>query len=388
MTNKITFTQARLKNIPPPDLGRVDYVDSEQSKLIFRISHTGNRSFMVRKRANGKLRNITIGKFSDWNVKDARIEAQRILLELARNEDPISNKRKMRARKTTLDELLTLYLDNRSLKPKTIEDYQYKIHKYLSDWLQNPVVEITTHDVQKKFKELSMIGETTANATMRVFRLLMLHAVALELIQESPTKVLKNARLWHKNKRSKRVIPSTKLGEWLGAVHELNSQSAKTYFLMLLYMGVRSSSALNLRWDKVNFREKAAVFNTKNNTDVMLPIPEPLLPALKKLYKDTGEGDFVFPSRFDESKTMWTPKKHIDAISQKINLTFSSHDCRRTFATLAEACGLPTTMIKRMLDHVTDSDVTGGYIITEQDTLRKAFNQVAELIKTLAKDAG
>ena len=85
---------------------------------------------------------------------------------------------------------------------------------------------------------------------------------------------------------------------------------------------------------------------------------------------------------------MWTPKKHIDAISGKINLSFSSHDCRRTFATLAEACGLPTTMIKRMLDHVTDSDVTGGYIITEQDTLRKAFNQVAELIKTLAKDAG
>lgn len=92
MTNKITFTQARLKNIPPPDLGRVDYVDSEQPKLIFRISHTGNRSFMVRKRANGKLRNITIGKFSEWNVKDARIEAQRILLELARNEDPIATK--------------------------------------------------------------------------------------------------------------------------------------------------------------------------------------------------------------------------------------------------------------------------------------------------------
>lgn len=344
-----------------------------------RISSSGNRSYLVRKRVQGRLRNITIGKCSDWNVKDARVQAQHLLLALARNEDPILNKRKKEKLKTTLAELLVLYLDNRTLKPKTIEDYQYKTDKYLADWLSKPISAITAHDVQIKFKELSVIGKTTANGTMRIFRLLMLYAVALELIEESPTKVLKNGRLWHKNNRTKRVIPSQKLKYWLDAVEQLPNQKAKVYLLMLLRMGLRSSSALSLKWVNVDLDGKTAKFDTKTGTDVMLPIPDQLIPTLKELHEETGSNIWVFPNT-DGGNPMWTPKKHINRIINLIDVKFSSHDLRRTFATLAEACGLPTTLIKRMLDHVTDGDVTGGYIITEHDTLRRAFNQVSKLI--------
>jgi|TARA_R100001143_G_scaffold44583_9_gene39956 integrase len=383
-TNQIIFTQARIKNLAVPESGYMEYTDIEQSKLICRISSSGNRSYIVRKRVQGRLRNITIGKCSDWNVKDARVQAQHLLLALARNEDPILNKRKKEKLRTTLADLLVLYLDNRSLQPKTIEDYQYKTEKYLSDWLSKPVSAISSHDVQTKFKELSEIGKTTANGTMRIFRLLMLYAVALELIEESPTKVLKNGRLWHKNNRSKRVIPSNKLKNWLDAVEQLTNQKAKTYLLMLLRMGVRSSSALSLKWCNVDLDGKTAKFDTKTGTDVMLPIPDRLIPTLEELHKETGTNIWVFPN-LDGDNPMWVPKKQINRIINHINLKFSSHDLRRTFATLAEACGLPTTLIKRMLDHVTDSDVTGGYIITEQDTLRKAFNQVSQLIDETVK---
>jgi integrase len=378
-TNQIVFTQARIKNLEIPDSGFMEYSDAEQPKLICRISSSGNRSYLVRKRVQGRLRNITIGKCSDWNVKDARLQAQHLLLALARNEDPVPNKRKNVKIQTTLGELLALYLDNRSLKPKTIEDYQYKTEKYLSNWLNKPVSLITIHDVQTKFKELSLIGKTTANGTMRILRLLMLYAVALDLIEESPTKVLKNGRLWHKNNRSKRIIPSNKLKEWLDAVNQLQNQKAKAYLLMLLHMGVRSSSALTLKWINVDLEGKTAKFDTKTGTDVMMPIPDRLLPTLKTLHKETGSNVWVFPN-IDGDSPMWTPKKHINRIINLIDLKFSSHDLRRTFATLAEACGLPTTLIKRMLDHVTDSEVTGGYIITEENTLRRAFNQVSQLI--------
>jgi integrase len=59
---------------------------------------------------------------------------------------------------------------------------------------------------------------------------------------------------------------------------------------------------------------------------------------------------------------------------------FSPHDCRRTFATIAEAVGLSTTIIKRLLNHVTDNDVTGGYIRTELDTLRDSINRIGDFI--------
>ena len=51
-------------------------------KLVCRVSHTGNKSFLVTKRVNGKLKNVTIGKFIDVTVIDARKKAQDILVKL------------------------------------------------------------------------------------------------------------------------------------------------------------------------------------------------------------------------------------------------------------------------------------------------------------------
>ncbi|RKZ78205.1 MAG: integrase, partial [Gammaproteobacteria bacterium] len=68
MDKKFNFTQARIKELPLPDKGRFDYVDTDISKLVCRVSATGNKSFIVTKRVDGKLKNITIGKFPDVSV--------------------------------------------------------------------------------------------------------------------------------------------------------------------------------------------------------------------------------------------------------------------------------------------------------------------------------
>ena len=78
---------------------------------------------------------------------------------------------------------------------------------------------------------------------------------------------------------------------------------------------------------------------------------------------------------------MVVPTKPIKAVIKTSGVEFSSHDCRRTFATIAEAVNLPLTMIKRLMNHVTTNDVTGGYIVTEEETLREAINKVADYIQ-------
>jgi len=67
---------------------------------------------------------------------------------------------------------------------------------------------------------------------------------------------------------------------------------------------------------------------------------------------------------------------------------FSPQDCRRTFATIAEAVNLPLTMIKRLMNHVTTNDVTGGYIVTEEETTRAAINKIATYITAKVSDDG
>jgi integrase len=78
---------------------------------------------------------------------------------------------------------------------------------------------------------------------------------------------------------------------------------------------------------------------------------------------------------------MWLPKKPIYAVIEASGVEFSPHDCRRTFATIAEAVNLPLTMIKRLMNHTTSNDVTGGYIVTEEETLKQAINKIADYIQ-------
>ncbi|MBT3505302.1 MAG: hypothetical protein HN475_05960 [Piscirickettsiaceae bacterium] len=78
---------------------------------------------------------------------------------------------------------------------------------------------------------------------------------------------------------------------------------------------------------------------------------------------------------------MAVPAKPMKAVTKASGVEFSPHDCRRTFATIAEAVNLPLTMIKRLMNHTTTNDVTGGYIVTEEETLRQAVNKVADYIQ-------
>ena len=75
------------------------------------------------------------------------------------------------------------------------------------------------------------------------------------------------------------------------------------------------------------------------------------------------------------------PREPMKVVTKASGVEFSPHDCRRTFATIAEAVNIPLTMIKRLMNHVTTNDVTGGYIVTEEETLRQAINKVADYIQ-------
>jgi integrase len=381
MNKKFHFTQARIKDLPTPDKGRFDYVDTDVNKLVCRVSHTGNKSFIVTKRYKGELQNVTIGKFPDVTVTEARKKARGILVEIGEGSDPTETKRKHKIEQTKLVDVLEMYLSERDLKPYTIKNYRYKLQLGFKDWLKKPVNSITEDMILKRHKLISKTGKTTANTTMRVLRLTLNYAAAVNMIESNPASILSKARLWHKNNRNDRVIPSNQLQVWHEAVEALPNQKAKVYLLMALYMGFRSTELLTLEWSHVDIKgQSITLYDTKNSTNHRLPIPNVLMPhlnALKDLtggYKWTFEGDKA-------GKPMTTPIKPIKAVIDSTGVEFSPHDCRRTFATIAEAVNLPMSMIKRLMNHVTTNDVTGGYIVTEEETLRMAINKVADYIQ-------
>lgn len=385
----IHFTQARIKNLPSPDTGRDEYYDDEAKRLMCRVSSSGSKTFYVSKWANGKTYRVTIGNTEDVTVTTARNKEKEILSLINDGVDPAAQKRKRAAEKTSLSDVLELYLADQELKPYTVKNYRYKLKLGFSDWLTKPINSITEDMVRNKHKKITKNrGKTTANTTMRVLRLTFRYAKAIGMIESTPTDVLSEARLWHKNNRKDRVIPSNQLKAWHEAVEALTNQKAKTYFLMALYMGFRSSELLTLEWNHVDLNKlNIRLIDTKNGTDHTLPIPKAILPYIEALKAKTGASRWVFAGK-DPDRPMAVPSKLIKTVTSVSGVEFSSHDCRRTFATIAEAVNLPLTMIKRLMNHVTTNDVTGGYIVTEEETLREAINKVADYIQSRMTQKG
>ena len=383
MNKKFNFTQARIRDLPTPEKGRVDYSDTQTDKLICRVSHTGNKSFLVTKRVDGKLMNITIGKFQAWSLATAREKAMSIIAELNSGINPMEAKRKKIKQMALLAEVLERYFDGRDLKPLTVKDYRYKLKLGFSDWLKKPINSITEDMVLKRQKMISQEkGNTTANTTMRVLRLTFNYAIAVGITDSNPVSILSKVRLWHKNKRKDQIIPSAQLKAWHESVETLPNQKAKAYLLLALYMGFRREELLKIEWSHVDISAKTIkVYDSKNRTDLIQPIPEHMMPYINALKINTGFSKWVFPGILP-GKHMTVPIRPIKSVIQSSGVDFSSNDCRRTFCTIAEAVNLPMSMIKRLMNHVTTNDVTGGYIITEEETLRLAINKVADYIQS------
>tara|TARA_R110001606_G_scaffold399285_1_gene583665 strand:+ start:210 stop:1403 length:1194 start_codon:yes stop_codon:yes gene_type:complete len=381
MEKRFNFTQARIRDLPLPEIGRLDYSDTDINKLVCRVSSTGNKSFLVTKRVDGKLKNVTIGKFPDVSVTEARLKAQEILTALNSGINPTEEKRKKAIAQTTLSDVLEQYLSERDLKPYTVKNYRYKLKLGFNDWLNKPVNSITEDMILKRHKKISQTGKTTANTTMRVLRLTLNYADAVGMINGNPASILSKARLWHRNKRKEVIIPSTQLKDWHDAVTTLSNQKAKVYFLILLYMGFRSTETLEIEWCNVDLTAKTLkLVDTKNRTDRTFPIPEPLIKYLKELQSLTGDYKWVFVGR-NLINHMSDPRVPMKKVIQRSNVVFSAHVCRHTFTTIAEANYLPDTLTKRLTNHKASSDVTAGYIHTEDDTLRIASNKIADYIQ-------
>ncbi len=387
MADNFNFTQQRIEKLPTPEKNRKDYYDTDVSKLICRVSASGNKSFCVLKRmTTGKLQRVTLGKWPDMSVAEARKEATNALSVLAKGIIPIEEKRKQKLREITLQELLNKYLaDKTDLREASILDYTKKINQGFPDWLNKPINEITRDMVLARRKQF--VGGK--DNKLRVLRLLMRYAViTLKALDENPVDVLTDGSLWAKPKRKKRMIPNDSLKDWYQSVLNLDNEKAKVYLLLLLHTGLRDQDVRYLEWRDVDFKNDCFIArDTKNHSDFTAYIAPQIKPYLRGLQASTGNNQYLFPGDSKDG-VMNIPRKPIAQVCNETGITFSSHDLKRTFLTIGEAAMIPFSLLKALANHETDNDVTGGYINPEANTLKQATFKIADFIQDRVADTG
>ena len=210
--------------------------------------------------------------------RNLRIKAARVYIksnnhsfaEIADGIDPIEEKRKQRYQAISLQELLDIYLKDKSdLREASILDYTKKLNQGFSNWLNKPINKISRDMVKAKRNSFT----DGKDNKMRVLRLLMTYAYkTLKAIDENPVDIITEGKLWCKAKRKSRMIPSDILKDWHQAILNLDNEKAKVYLLVLLHTGLRDQDVRYLKWKDVDFKnDYFTARDTKNHTDFVAP---------------------------------------------------------------------------------------------------------------------
>jgi integrase len=318
----------------------------------------------------------------------ARRKAVELLGEMAVGINPNAAKNKDAVERVTVASAFTGFFDAKpSLAVTTKDAYQRTIAVYLQSWARLPIKDITRQMVMTRHRRLSEErGQVTANNVMRHFRSVYNFTAAMyDELPPNPVTILTQARAWHRERRRQTLVPAHLLPAWWQAVMS-ETDDARDVLLIALFTGMRRSEIITLQWDNVDLVGNLLRLPITKNGD---PLELPLAPYIAKLLEQrrgrVGQTPWVFPSR---SKTghITETKTFTQRVSEASGVVFTMHDLRRTFITVAESLDIPAYALKRLLNHRSNNDVTGGYIVISAERLRAPVEQIAEQILEMAND--
>ncbi|MBF0461416.1 MAG: integrase family protein [Magnetococcales bacterium] len=388
------LTKLAIDRIPPPPTGQEFHFDDTMKGFGLRVTASGTKSFIVDKRIDGKKKRITIGRYGEITVEQARRQAQGLLGEIAAGGDPVREKKEEALKRKTLGEVFEDYLVARkNLTAKTVSHYRRVLTLHFSDWMERPILSITKDAIQKRHTQIGKDhGEPYANLGMRVVRALFNFAIGAyedgqgrSLILENPVKRLSQTRAWFREERRQTLIKPHDMAAWYQGVMALENPVLRDYLLLLIFTGLRREEGAQLRWEHVDFIGKALTIpgeqdtknpGTKNHDTHTLPLSGFLLDLLTNRRQEVGESAFVFPGG-GAGGYIVEPRKQMAKVTEMSGVKFTVHDLRRTFITLAEGLDIPAYALKKLLNHRNTSDVTGGYIIIDTERLRGPMEKIS-----------
>ncbi len=386
---KFNFTKSALTELPVTDK-RTYHRDTKEQKLGLYVTPTGVKSYFAVVLVDGKTHRVPIGRFPDLSIPLARIRASDTVSQTAQTGvSPADVKRERKASEITLKEVLNTYIKEKDLKPGTVTDYRKAINETFGDWLEKPLASITEKTVLKQYQKRGQASKARADNAARVLRAIFNFSKARYKNKQgqshfplNPVDIIKETKTRFKIERRKRVIGVSDLPAWWGAVHALESDVARDYFLLLLMAGPRRTETAQLSWRDINL--KAYTFtltDTKNRQDVTLPLPSYVAGLLATRIQEPDE--LVFKLETD-SPSAFDPRYAIARICKASGVDFSPHDCRRTFITIAESLDISAYTLKALVNHKTGGDVTAGYVIQTPERLQAASRRIEDRILYLA----
>ena len=352
------------------------YKMADGGGLFVLIRPTGGKLWQWKYRHLGKEQLLSLGKYPDVGLKDARDGRDKARKLLAAGLNPAFEKKREAAAASvsvanTFKAVADEYIDKRAregLKDLTSAKARWLLTLVEPAIGSRPVADVEPYELLAILKKVELSGRyETAKRLLafsgRVFRF----AVATTRARRNIAADLQGALVSPKVKHHAAIIDPKGVGALLRAIDGFDGQPTTLWALQLApHVFVRPGELRQAEWSEIDL--DAAVWRIpgarmKMNREHVVPLSTQAVAILKTAGELTGDGRFVFPSVRTSRRPM--SENTLNAALRRMGYTsddMTSHGFRSTASTLLNESGKwSVDAIERALAHGDADSVRAAY---------------------------
>ena len=391
----MALTELAIKNLKPKErLYRI----ADSAGLTLEIPPSGSKLWRYRYRFQGKAQMISLGKYPDVKLADARKKRDELKaqskegIHLTR-ERKLQKLRKSHEGANTFEKLARRFLEIK--QENSNEKYakqclrQMELHVFPRLGIR-PVAEITIPDVVEVVETIGNRGTLEVAKRMKqkisqVFR----YAAQRGLCQHNPAADLRDL-LPSQEKGHHACIHTDDLPELLQKIEARSDDFTKYAMKLLALTFVRTSELIAATWNEINW-DKAEWHippeRMKMRRPHVVPLASQTLAILRELQSITGKKAHIFHSAQSKSLHISNGTVLMGLRRMGYQNKMTGHGFRTLASTILNEKGYPPDVIERQLAHEDEDKVRSAYNRAEYLPERKKMMQeYADLLEVLGNN--
>ena len=349
---------------------------SDGDGLYFVVPKSGKPYWMLRYTENKKRKEMTLNKYKDLSLADARAKAAEKSQQQRNGLDPLlARKRENQVTIKTVDDL---FADWHQTLIKRLKFPQIPERIYRKDVAphigQASLKQISARDVKTVLQAISKSNRPTiANDALGYCKQLFNHGIKLDVIDNNPASAFSITDAGGVEKSKDRALTMGELTKAFRVFSEHHTSFSRENYLacaLLVTLGVRKSELIEAPWQEFDLDTsiwKLPKERSKSGVAITIPLPIAAISWLKELQVRAFSSPYVFPNR----KISKRPYMGADTLNRAITKLFGHeagkkkqppnkmgdmphftvHDLRRTCRSLLASNGVAGHVAERCLNH-------------------------------------
>ncbi|WP_430436953.1 tyrosine-type recombinase/integrase [Oceanibaculum nanhaiense] len=361
--------------------------DSTLPGFGIRIKSSGVKSFLIQYRnRQGRSRRVTLGRYGQLTLEEARREARTQLSSVAQGRDP-RQERADDLSGMSIRQLAHRYMTDHCegrCKPSTIKAHQWLLDKFILPALGRASVhELRHRDIDLLHQRL----KTTPYNANRVLGLLRAMYGRAQVWGITPRGTDPTAGVVpFRERKRQRFLSIEELKRLARAIDDSEAENEVSPYVagalrLLIVTGGRLGEIQRLRWDQIDWAHGLIVL-TEHKADAggakALPLNSAAAEVLRRIPPMPGN-PYVFAG-FVDGQPIADMQKPWQRVRRRAGLPdLRIHDLRHSFASFGIAAGASLPVIGGLLGH-RSLTATATYAHLSADPLQVASESIAKLI--------